>query len=67
MRTYALDDGHEVDGVRLGESTGRVHLVDKERDVIRAEFLDKKVREKVIVARKVMHVHHFGGAPFGSD
>ncbi len=41
--------------------------MDKEGDVIRTEFLDKKVREKVVVACEVMHVHHFGGTPFGSD
>ena len=39
----------------------------KEGDVVRAEFLDKKMREKVVVARKVVHVHNFGGTPFGSD
>jgi hypothetical protein len=39
----------------------------KEGDVIRTEFLDEKVREKVIVARQVVHVHDFGRTPFGSD
>jgi len=34
--------------------------VDEEGDIVRAEFLDKKMREKVIVARQVVHVHNFG-------
>jgi hypothetical protein len=41
--------------------------VNKEGDVIRAEFLDKKMRKKVVVARKVVHVHDFGRTPFSFD
>lgn len=66
-RTYAPNDGHEVGWVRLWKPTRWVHLVYEEGDVVRAEFLDKKVGEKVIVAREVVHVHNFCGAPFCSD
>jgi hypothetical protein len=65
-RTYAPNDGHEVVWVRLWESTRRVHLVNKEGDIVCAEFLDEEMGEKVIVAREVVHVHNFGGTPFCS-
>jgi hypothetical protein len=40
--------------------------VNQEGDVVRAEFLDEEMGEKVIVAREVVHVHNFGGTPFRS-
>ena len=41
--------------------------MNKEGDIIRAEFLNKKMRKKVVVARKVVHIHDFGRTPFSSD
>jgi tRNA splicing ligase len=38
--------------------------VNKEGDVVCAEFLDEEMGEKVIVAREVEHVHNFGRTPF---
>jgi len=38
--------------------------MDEEGDVTRAEFLDEERGEKIIIARKVLHFHHFGRAPF---
>jgi hypothetical protein len=40
--------------------------VNKEGDIVCAEFLDEEMGEKVIVAREVVHVHNFGGTPFCS-
>ena len=66
-KTYALNDGHEVVWIGLWEATSRVHFMYKEGNIASAEFLDEKMRKKVIIACKVEHVHDFGGAPFCSD
>jgi hypothetical protein len=55
-----LDDGHEVLRAGLWEATRGIHLMDEERDVTRAEFLDKEMGEEIIISRKVVHFHDFG-------
>jgi hypothetical protein len=64
---HAANDGHEVLWSGLWEATRRVHLVDEEGNATGTEFLDEEMREKVIVACKVMHVHDLCRTPFGSD
>jgi hypothetical protein len=47
--THASDDGKQVFRVRFRQSARRVHLVNDERDVGRAQLLDEQVTEKIIV------------------
>lgn len=61
--THASHDLEKLLSVGLWESSRGVHLVDDEGHVAGAELLDEEVAEKVIVARKVAHVHDLGWTP----
>ena len=37
--------------------------MDDKRKAASAEFLDEKVAEEIVIARKVAHVHDLGGPP----
>ena len=61
--THASHYEQEVVRVRLGDTTGRIHLVHDEGDVAGAHLFDEQMAEEVVVPGEVAHVHDLGWPP----
>jgi len=62
--THTTDNVKKLSSIGLGETAGRIHLVNIKRNSASAEFLDEEMRNKVVVVGQIPHVHNLRRPPF---